>query len=493
MFLGSENIKSVFELFKTIAFAAGGKTVFRGVRLIICAGFVLGVLAGCFEVEKVSEKKPYAVSVKKERSYYQAQKIVEHLADLGIPSYVVEKGEDKDRYYHVVTKPFRTEDEAENFREHLASKEMEKGEIFSFDDLSEEERKNLANRKIYMQEERKRIPAETPDVPRSILSTIRKVPGSNAFYIGRMNLVNLDLTDKGKIYSLGLSTDLPRGVKLSYFAEHGNAFAEIRLVDNLYGDQVTFEILNLKPGENAETLASEIADDILATGEYDVEEKIPYFVASYDGLGGYRVTIEVPATKKSAAKQRSYTIVGDRSSEYLFIVQDAGRDDPERISRLLSQIGKSNGLEDYDEFWNSFYLIPKNLDGDVFIAYASEKMGPSYARTRGNALWAKRIVGHWTYSMYFYAPKKGVWNYAVFDLLTEPYCGKTWEIYSKQVWEAGLNFCGTRGHVIKNWGTITELNYRFDRYVLTINPHSGNFSQSSLISRAERFQYACGR
>ena len=177
--------KSIFELSRKIAFAAGCKTAFRGMRLIICAGFVLGVLAGCFEVEKVSGKKPYAVSVKKERSYYQAQKIVEHLADLGIPSYVVEKGEDKDRYFHVVSKPFQTEDEAENFREHLASMEMEKGEIFSFDDLSEEERKNLANRKIYMQEERQRIPAETPDVPRSILSTIRKVPGSNAFYISQ--------------------------------------------------------------------------------------------------------------------------------------------------------------------------------------------------------------------------------------------------------------------------------------------------------------------
>lgn len=466
-----------------------------GIRVIICTIFFLGVFVGCLEVEKVSEKKPYAVSVKKERSYYQAQKIVEHLADLGIPSYVVEKGADKDRYFHVVTKSFRTEDEAENFRELLASKEMEKGEIFSFDDLSEEERKNLANRKIYMQEERQRIPAETPDVPRSILSTIRKVPGSNAFYIGRMNLVNLGMTDKGKIYSLDLSTDLPRGVKFSYFAEHGNAFAEIRLVDNLYGDQVTFEILNLKSGESVEVLASEIADNILATGEYAVEEKIPYFIASYDRLGGYRVTIELPATKKSAAKQRSYTIVGDRSNEYLFIVQDAGRDDPERIARLLSQIGTSNGLEDYDEFWNSFYLIPKNLDGDIFIAYASEKMGPSYARNKGNALWAKRIVGHWTYSMYFYAPEKGVWNYTAFDLLTEPYCGKTWEIYSKQVWDASLNFCGTRGHVIKHWllGGITELNYRFDRYVLTINPRSGNFTQSSLISRAERFQYVCGK
>lgn len=80
--------KSIFELFKKIAFAAGCKTAFRGVRLIICAGFVLGVLAGCFEVEKVSEKKPYAVSVKKERSYYQAQKIVEHLADLDRKSVV---------------------------------------------------------------------------------------------------------------------------------------------------------------------------------------------------------------------------------------------------------------------------------------------------------------------------------------------------------------------------------------------------------------------
>lgn len=350
----------------------------------------------------------------------------------------------------------------------------------------------MADRKIYMQEERKRIPAQTPDVPAAVLSIVRKVPGSNAFYIGKMNLVNLDLDDVRKIYSLGLSTDLPRGVKLSYFAGHGRAFAEVRLVDNLYGDKVTFEILNLKPGENAGELASEIADSILATGDYDVEEKEPYLVRAYDWLEGYRVIIEIPPTKRSAARRRSYTVVGDRSNEYLFIVQDAGRDDPERIARLLAQIGKSNGLEDYDEFWNSFYLIPKNLEGDVFIAYSSEKMGPSYARSKGNAPWAKRIVGHWTYSLYFLAPKKGVWSYGVFDLLTGPYCGKTWEIYSKQVWESDLRFCGTRGHAIEFAGQVTELNYRFDRYVLTINPRSGSFTQRSLISRAERFQYACG-
>lgn len=175
--------KSIFELSRKITFAAGCKTAFRGMRHL--CRFCFGRIGGVLRNRKGLGKKPYAVSVKKERSYYQAQKIVEHLADLGIPSYVVEKGEDKDRYFHVVSKPFQTEDEAENFREHLASMEMEKGEIFSFDDLSEEERKNLANRKIYMQEERQRIPAETPDVPRSILSTIRKVPGSNAFYISQ--------------------------------------------------------------------------------------------------------------------------------------------------------------------------------------------------------------------------------------------------------------------------------------------------------------------
>ena len=50
--------KSIFELSRKITFAAGCKTAFRGMRQIICAGFVLGVLAGCFEIEKVSEKSP---------------------------------------------------------------------------------------------------------------------------------------------------------------------------------------------------------------------------------------------------------------------------------------------------------------------------------------------------------------------------------------------------------------------------------------------------
>lgn len=68
-----------------------GPVCFAGKFFILGAILFLGVLAGCLEVEKISEKKPYAVAVKRERSYYQAQKIAEHLADIGVPAYVVEK------------------------------------------------------------------------------------------------------------------------------------------------------------------------------------------------------------------------------------------------------------------------------------------------------------------------------------------------------------------------------------------------------------------
>jgi hypothetical protein len=343
--------------------------------------------------------------------------------------------------------------------------------------------------KKYRTKETKRLNLSKPDVPEVVFETVAQVPESHAFFIHRMGLVNFSQGHLGNLTAGRLHLDLPRGVGLNYLKGKGEAFTEVILMDNIYGDRVTFDVLRLQPGLDGNEVASDIADRILATDQYEVEEKSPYSITAFVPLSGYKIEILTKATRKAPAKMRAYYILADSRNEYIFIVQSVEKDYA-TLASLMRSIGRGNGLKDYDEFWNSFYLMPKRMDGDVFVAYSTEKMGWDYAKAKDYAPWAKRIVGHWTYSMYFYTPGKGMWLYTVFDLLTAPYGEKTWSIYKNyiSIRREQRNFCRTRGYV-----ELDELSYGYDRYILTVNPFSvGNFSKNALVEKASRFQYVCG-
>ena len=87
-------------------------------RFVLVLLAILFALCGCEEeVEKVSVKKPIAIVLKRERSYYQAQKIVRHFADLNIPAYIVEKNdENENQWFYVVTGAFKDTLSMESYR-----------------------------------------------------------------------------------------------------------------------------------------------------------------------------------------------------------------------------------------------------------------------------------------------------------------------------------------------------------------------------------------
>lgn len=451
------------------------------------------LLFSCGEEEDavVSADKPYTVAIKKERSYYQAQKIVERLKEMGVNSYIVENGDDKNKWYYVASGAFETLEDVNEYKRTLMQQNYIKPDtVFKYNDLSEEEHNILqtGNRVV---EEVKRINASTPDVPQHVLLTIEKIPQTNAFYVGQMGLVNLE---SGRYGGLTLGLDLPRGVSLSYLGSHGKSFAEVILTDNVYGDRVTFDVIKLKDSENALDIASEISDKILATDTYEVEEKDVFTTNAYTFLNGFRVTIKTKATKKSESKYRTYYVLADEAGGYIFLSQSIDKDD-EALKKLITQIGRGKGLSSYDEFWNSFYLMPTDMNGDVFIAYSTSKVGWSYAKAKNYQKWAKLTVGTWEYNMYFYAKKKGVWGYNVRDFLTVPKNKYRRQLFLKNYSSSAYtNVCGNSAVRSETWGMLEEISFISDRYTLFLNPIGnavGNFSARDLISRAERFQFVC--
>jgi hypothetical protein len=86
----------------------------------------------------------------------------------------------------------------------------------------------------------------------------------------------------------------------------------------------------------------------------------------------------------------------------------------------LEGFGRSSGMINYNNFYNSFFTIPKCLEeGDEFIGFSSEVLTNSYAKSKGYTNWATAMVGHTvSKAMFFNSIKKMQWDCAGFDLLT---------------------------------------------------------------------------
>lgn len=431
---------------------------------------------------KVSAKKPYALSIRKERSYFQAEKIVGHLKDMGVMAYVFERTEKGESWYHVAAGAFETKAEAQSFKSQLLSEwNIEADSLFSFVAMNKVDKGNLVVEKP-SSGEKKRVSAQTPGVPDVVLQTVSKVPVANAFYIGKMGLLNFSQGNTGSIPGLRMSFNYPKGISLRYLMDRCAVFAEVMLVDNIYRENITFDVLRLKNGQSAASVMEDVAGRISGSSKNSADNKNP---VSFETSGGRLIGYEVKV------KNASNFILSDNTNPFVYVVRNSGKS-TESLRRLVARIGRGSGLLDYDEFWNSFYLLPKNLKGDVFLSYSSERLNASYAKSKGNSEWSKRLVGHWAYNMYFYTPGKGVWAYTVFDMLTKSNSQKAWSVYGGSLDEkTNRHICGTTGHAVGDG--FLEMNYPHDRYILILDSYkNNNFSESDFVSRAQNFQSTCG-
>lgn len=236
--------------------------------------------------------------------------------------------------------------------------------------------------------------------------------------------------------------------------------------------------------EEALSLCEAIVDKILATGNYEEETKTPFEYQAYQKLNGYVASFILKNTK------RSYYIFTDEAGEYVYMAQSAKNKDGDMFE-FIGEIGKSEGLVMYDEFYNSFYTISNEMEEkETFLGYYMDKLTWSYAESKGYADWAKKMVGHWESTMYFGNEDKGCWFYSLFDLLSETQGQRIYNtLYRGSLDKNCLRtIYGEQGAAIRDyWGDLTEVNFGCGRYVVALSP-LGVFSERDLIIRAEELQ-----
>lgn len=91
------------------------------------------------------------------------------------------------------------------------------------------------------------------------------------------------------------------------------------------------------------------------------------------------VSIEKPYSDLVTKKRNYYQAI---NLEYLNISQSIEKPN-EEMKLILLEVGKSNGLNVYDEFHNAFIILPdENNDEDVFLGYSIVKLGWGHAQNK---------------------------------------------------------------------------------------------------------------
>ncbi len=463
------------------------------------------LLSAC-GVKQFSDSSPFAVELGRARSYYQAQKLQQRLKKMDIPSYMVVLTDEMDqssKWYVTMTGAEKDTIAASQLQIELDIKyKLKDLAVLNFNTV----KKNMLPFDKKALEEIENINAVRPDLPENIYELIGKFPKSDVLNIENVSLFNLpkgDIPRSAMQNFYDAALDLPRGIGRNNIAQHAEAFAEVIYKDNLYGDQVTVDVLKLiadhqlqekaraiqqsekGTGKDAELIAWYFASMILSTGNYNTEEYEPIKVLSYTNLLGYKVTIE-PRT----GQLRTYMILVDMQGGFVIFSQSTQKTDQE-ILDYLADFGKSNGVLDYSEFHNTFFTIPRCLEkGDVFLGFHSEVLGNDYAYTRGYVDWSKAMVGHTVSTTDFYNTDfKVVWGCSAFDLLT--YSKKEY-IYNdmyrnhESAEKTPIKVNTSDGFYVQYYG-VQEINYpTADRHVLAVD--GPGLSKNALLQRAQKFQ-----
>jgi hypothetical protein len=466
------------------------------------------------QIETITSLSPFTVQITKERSYYQAQKAQERLLKLDVDAYLLANKDSIDReWYNVMSGAFTDSLNSANHMQFLDSVyHLKKCVIIDTRTLTDTFAIILPGlEKKHEVEEHKRIEANTPSLPKDVLDITEMFPENNIFFLEKINILNLAEPKTLSKVVEKLKMDMPRGITLWKLSQYCNSICEVQYQDNLFEDRVTISIMKMKtnydwktdmifekynvnkPIENMKSyaIAFDFSEDILNSGNYDNEHMKEIKIAAFKELIGYNVGL---TTAKGI--YRSYYILTDVDCEYLIFAQSVEKTEKE-IMEILAEIGKSKGLNNYDEFYNNFYILPDDPeDEDIFLGYSIDKLGWSYAKEKGNSNWSKAMVGHWTGDGYFWNSKKGLWTITLFDLLTpssqnyiygQLYSGDQSENKSK------TDVYGVIGYFVDTqywYYSSLELNFGIGRYVFAID--SENFDRKDMLKRAEKIQFKRG-
>jgi len=463
------------------------------------AGMIILPTVGCFGPGQFSEDEPFALQIREFRSFLHARQLQSRLKGMGIKTYIVRAGtqEEGGSWFKVL---YGAEEESGAIRE-LLKKLAEKHTI---DDINIVNHAELLDSltldpdpKIYAEP---KVAGNRPAVPEVLWDTMARYPLSNLFNIESMAILATPPDpDTGARYLRthgDTKLDLPRGISKKHLRDSCDSISEVVLRDNLFNDQVTINILKMRLNhEISGGVASHFADLVLDTGAYSTEEKLPFKVKAKEKLSGYKVVIE-PRSNYF----RTYIILTDPSEEWVYFSQSTKKS-PEEMVTVLKLIGKSDGMLEYPEFYNTFHAVPDRLmPEDIFAGFKLSRIGNNYARSRNNAQWARAVVGHWSAHGLFNHEARGTYSFGVYDLMSPDKVSWVHAGYArKNSGLAQVEVYGTQGYAPtkqrwskrrRQYSTMTtEVNWTENRYIVMINNTEKSWlSRDDLIRRGNALQ-----
>ena len=469
--------------------------------------FVIILVASCSSDKKINDESPYAIQIKEVRSIYKAEDIMNRLDKMGVNSYIIAEEQDDGTWYRIISGAEKNLDGIQDHKQDIEKKGGFKNlEIVNFQNIKD----NLVIDYKETKKESERIKTLKPDIPEKIYNVIDKFPDDGNFIVKNFFIVNCpDSVKDIKKFRDGYNVnhDLPRGISMKSLMMKSECIAEVIYEDNLFDDRVTIDIAQLKKNHGIKVdnvqkssiinlssnvkqmdIANYFAELILETGRYSFEDKVKISVSSYQEFAGYKVTIK-PSNRKD--EYRTYIVLVSKDLNHVVFSQSTEKSE-EQILEIIKNLGKGDGLNSYDEFYNAFYTLPSTIK-DQFVCFTTEQLTSRYARQRNNAKWARKMVGHWHSTAYFYSEEKRNYVVSFFDLLYESqvdYIYKTLYIddQSSSSRSFEIDVKGKTGITFK--GTYpTEVSFPSGRNVIvTANGSSGRLKLVDMLEVCESMQ-----
>ena len=323
----------------------------------------------------LTEELPYSVFLERYKEESRAENAESRLEAQGIDSYIVKKYDDETLMsFDLHSGTFSSEEEAEAYRRQLTEKGVEAKEVSHLDEFrgaAEKFDKLTDEEEIVRFRENYRIPEELSPV---LIEQLSYFP-LHADYA----LSSLYLFDINNIAGLVYDFDNEIFRQLSEITEElgRRDVCSLAVYENaLFGKTVTVMIFS---GENP--------TDQTFYFEEDSEARLPY-KGKYGLLNFYRTDSDTLAG-----------VSGDRK-HVIFLNAHPFTD--EEWEDFISRSWNDSDRFIYPEIRETLFILPKTGDsGRRFLAFELSRVGQSYAEEKGNELWARRIVGHWSSAIIF--------------------------------------------------------------------------------------------
>jgi hypothetical protein len=406
---------------------------------LLCLAFLL--LSGCSSSNsddneafsgdasgQFGSDKPYALMVAEARSIYHAQNIARRLSKMGVPTEIIATDDDASggAWFRVLVAHSADTTALYAAQRTLSEKhQLHKLKEYHYPDVKPRIIKGSVAE--FREKETQKVKSGGVHANPALDEVIRQYPYSPDYILKFAAVFHSPLTEtQNKFFGISktrIPNDLPRGIKRGALLKHTDAYCEVKLEDNIYGDEVTVNVIKLKeqPMVDSDYELASLQNDpvryyaqkILDTGDYITEKMEPFKVEASESLEGLLVTIEPKPNYV-----RTYGILADPSKRYIYFSQSTKKSLDE-IKKLLSFAGKSKGLTAYQEFHNAFSILPQSPHPmDMFTSFYMNRLTWSYAKEKSYRKWAKQSVGRWYSEAHHHTKGKGYWSYGSVDFIS---------------------------------------------------------------------------